>query len=69
MPQLCFIIGDSFFHYPVFGKPFNKSGIIGFVPRALVIKVYVWKDRQFKLVIITFSEKKEYTMDSAFICR
>lgn len=25
--------------YLLFGKPFNKSGIIGFIPRALIIKV------------------------------
>lgn len=47
------------FRYPVFDEPFNKSEIIGFCPRALVLKVYIWERRQSELVIITFWENKK----------
>lgn len=31
--------------YLLFGKPFNKSGIIGFIPRPLIIKVCFYMNR------------------------
>lgn len=34
--------------YLLFGKPFNKSVIIGFIPRALIIKVCSYMNRNIK---------------------